>query len=40
MLENMPSQSTMTELLGQSLYEVWQELYSIIDEKDEVCMAM
>ena len=28
MLENIPSQSTMTELLGQSLYEVWQELCS------------
>ena len=26
MLENKPSQSIMTELLGQSLYEVWQAL--------------
>ncbi len=26
MLVNIPSQSTMTELLGQSLFEVWQEL--------------
>ena len=33
MLENVPSQSTMTELLGQSLYEVWQALCSAIDEK-------
>ncbi len=24
MLENLPSQSIMTELFGQSLYEVWQ----------------
>ena len=33
MLENTPTQSTMTELLGQSLFEVWQELCSVIDEK-------
>ena len=33
MLENIPSQSTMTELLGQSLFEIWQELCSVIDEK-------
>ena len=33
MLENIPSQSTMTELLGQSLFEVWQALCSAIDEK-------
>ena len=33
MLEKIPSQSTMTELLGQSLFEVWQELCSAIDEK-------
>ena len=33
MLENAPTQSTMTELLGQSLFEVWQELCSAIDEK-------
>ena len=26
MLENIPSKSTMTELLGPSLFEVWQEL--------------
>lgn len=33
MLENAPSQSIMTELLGKSLYEVWQSLCSVIDEK-------
>ena len=33
MLENIPSQSMMTELLGQTLYEVWQALCSAIDEK-------
>ena len=33
MLENIPSQSMMTELLGQALYEVWQALCSTIDEK-------
>ncbi len=33
MLENIPSQSIMTELLGKSLYEVWQALCSAIDEK-------
>ena len=32
MLENIPSQSIMTELLGKSLYEVWQALCSAIDE--------
>ena len=36
MLENIPSQSAMTELLGQSLFEVWQELCSAIDEKYEM----
>lgn len=36
MLENIPSQSTMTELLGQSLFEVWKELCSAIDEKYEM----
>ena len=36
MLENIPSQSAMTELLGQSLYEVWQALCSAIDEKYEM----
>lgn len=33
MLENIPSHSTMTELLGQSLFEVWQALSAAIDEK-------
>ena len=33
MLENMPSQSIMTELLGPPLYDVWQALCSSIDEK-------
>ena len=32
MLENIPSQSAMIELLGQSLFEVWQQLCSMIDE--------
>ena len=33
MLENIPYQSTLTELIGQSLFEVWQALCSAIDEK-------
>lgn len=33
MLENVPSPSVMTELLGQPLYEVWQALCSAIDER-------
>ena len=33
MLENVPTQSTMMELLGQPLFEVWQELCSAIDKK-------
>ena len=33
MLENIPSQSAMAELLGQSLSEVWQALCLAIDEK-------
>lgn len=36
MLEKIPSHSTMTELLGQSLFEVWQALCSAIDEKYEM----
>jgi len=36
MLENIPSESTMTELLGQSLFEVWQKLCTAIDEKYEM----
>lgn len=33
MLENIPSQLAMTDLLGPSLFEVWQELCLTIDEK-------
>lgn len=33
MLQNIPSEVIMTELLGQPLYEVWQALCSYIDEK-------
>ncbi len=33
MLENTPSQSIMTQLLGQSLFEVWQGLCTAIDEQ-------
>ena len=36
MLENTPTQSDVTELLGQSLFEVWQALCSVIDEKYEM----
>lgn len=36
MLENIPNSSIMTELLGQSLFEVWQELCLTIDEKYEM----
>ena len=36
MLENIPSKSTLIELLGQSLFKVWQELCSAIDEKYEM----
>ena len=36
MLENLPSQSDMAELLGQALFEVWQELCSAIEEKYEM----
>lgn len=36
MLENVPSQSTMRDLLGQSLFEVWQGLCSVIEEKYEM----
>ena len=36
MLENIPSKSAMIELLGQSLFEVWQQLCSMIDEKYEM----
>lgn len=36
MLEKIPSQTAMTELLGQSLFEVWKGLCSAIDEKYEM----
>ena len=36
MLETIPTQSTMAELLGPSLFEVWQKLCSAIDEKYEM----
>lgn len=40
MLENTPTQSTMIELLGQPLFEVWQELCSVIDEKYDMPSRM
>ena len=36
MSEKIPSQSTMTDLLGQPLFEVWQKLCEVIDEKSEM----
>lgn len=33
MLDDIPSQSTMTELLGPSLSEIWEALCAAIDEK-------
>lgn len=36
MLATIPSQSTMMELLGQPLFEVWQALCATIDEKYEM----
>ena len=33
MLETIPSQSAMTVLLGQSLFDVWQALCLAIDEE-------
>ncbi len=33
MLENIPDRSALTELLGQSLFDVWHELCSAIDKK-------
>ena len=32
MLEKIPSQSDLTQLLGPSLFEVWQNLCSVIDK--------
>lgn len=36
MSEKIPSQSTMTDLLGQPLFEVWKKLCEVIDEKYEM----
>lgn len=36
MLDIVPSESVMIELLGQSLFEVWQELCSAINDKYEM----
>ena len=36
MSEKIPSQSTMIDLLGQPLFEVWQKLCVVIDEKYEM----
>lgn len=36
MLEKIPSQSMMIELIGPSLFEVWQSLCSTINEKYEM----
>ena len=36
MLENIPTQLTLKELLGESLFEVWKELCAAIDEKYEM----
>lgn len=33
MLEHMPTQSALAELLGQSLFEVWGELCAAVEEK-------
>ena len=36
MLDIVPSESVMTELLGHSLFEIWQDLCSAIDDKYEM----
>lgn len=36
MIENMLSQSSITELLGHSLFGVWQKLRVVIDETREM----
>ena len=36
MLEKIPTESSMIELLGLSLYEIWQQLCMMIDEKYEM----
>lgn len=39
LLENIPSRSTMTRSLGESLYGVWQALCSVIDENSHGMLA-
>lgn len=36
MLDRIPSEEEMTVLIGQNLYNVWQELCSTIDKKYDV----
>ena len=36
MLETIPSRSTLSELLGQPLFEVWEELCKSIDKRYEM----
>lgn len=36
MLEKIPTESSMIELLGLSLYEIWQQLCMTIDKKYEM----
>ncbi len=36
MLEKIPTQEMMIELLGSTLFEVWESLCSVIDEKYEM----
>lgn len=36
MLEKIPTQEMMIELLGPTLFEVWESLCSVIDEKYEM----
>ena len=36
MLEKIPTESSMIELLGRSLYEIWQQLCMTIDKKYEM----
>lgn len=33
MLDRIPNEKEMTTLIGQPLYDIWQELCAIIDEK-------
>lgn len=36
MLDKIPGKEEMTALVGQPLYEVWQQLCAVIDEKYEM----